>query len=215
MLKKIAAATDLVVSVERAKARLFIETDEFDEDLASLSAAAEAALETQANIILATSSWEYRADYWAQFWPDHSRWTLERGFSPGGSALKIPAGPIRDVTGIIYLDESNQEQTISDDFWTWQKTPEGADVLFNADYSLPVISSRPQAVRVQFDAGYNAVPAQDGDDPDLVLPPQAEVAILFLVGHWHANREPVNIGNLTTSLPFTFEMLSQQLRVYR
>jgi len=37
-------------------------------------------------------------------------------------------------------------------------------------------------------------------------------AQLLLIGHWHSNREAVNIGNITTELPLAVEALVQPYR---
>lgn len=216
MLKKIAASTTLAVSVERAKERLNIDANDFDNDLEALILAATAALETQAGITLQQSSWEYRSDVWS-----HQRfhapiwWNLERGFYMPFPHIDIPSAPVRDVTAVKYLDENDAEQTIDPSNYTWERTPSGAAVTFVQGYTVPVISNMPQAVRVSFDAGYDDPSASgSGDDPELKIPPQAEMAILFLVGHWHRTGESVSDGQ-TYTVPQTFDYLAAQLRVYR
>ncbi|GKX58349.1 head-tail connector protein [Leminorella grimontii] len=45
-------------------------------------------------------------------------------------------------------------------------------------------------------------------DPDGVLiSDDIKLALMLLVGHWYENREPVNIGNITTTLSFGVEAL--------
>lgn len=56
--------------------------------------------------------------------------------------------------------------------------------------------------------GYN-------DDPDsILLNDDVKAAMLLLIGHWYANREAVNIGNITTEVPFAVEALLQPYRIY-
>lgn len=47
--------------------------------------------------------------------------------------------------------------------------------------------------------------------PDEQLP-AARIMILLLVGHWFANREAVNIGNITSVIPMAADMLISALR---
>ncbi|EPZ2492062.1 head-tail connector protein [Enterobacter hormaechei] len=64
------------------------------------------------------------------------------------------------------------------------------------------------------------------DDPDpillnddvkaamLLLNDDVKAAMLLLIGHWYANREAVNIGNITSAVPFAVEALLQPYRIY-
>ena len=50
-------------------------------------------------------------------------------------------------------------------------------------------------------------------DPDgLKIADDILLALMLLVGHWFENREPVNVGNIVTTLPFGFESLLQPYR---
>lgn len=53
------------------------------------------------------------------------------------------------------------------------------------------------------------------EDPDsILLTEDVKAAMLLLIGHWYANREAVNIGNITTAVPFAVEALLQPYRIY-
>lgn len=53
------------------------------------------------------------------------------------------------------------------------------------------------------------------DDADrLLLNDDVRTAMLLLIGHWYANREAVNIGNITSAVPFAVEALLQPYRIY-
>lgn len=53
------------------------------------------------------------------------------------------------------------------------------------------------------------------EDEDSILPGEdVKAAMLLLIGHWYANREAVNIGNITTEIPFAVEALLQPYRIY-
>ncbi|EGT4305898.1 head-tail connector protein [Franconibacter daqui] len=52
-------------------------------------------------------------------------------------------------------------------------------------------------------------------DPDrLLYGADIEMAMLMLIAHWYANREAVNVGNVTSALAFSTEALLQPYRVY-
>jgi len=56
----------------------------------------------------------------------------------------------------------------------------------------------------------NSLPADDLDG--LVIENDVKLALMLLVGHWYENREPVNVGNIVSTLPFGFESLLEPYR---
>lgn len=212
MLRKIAAATSLAVSVARAKERLRIDTSDSDSDndIERLLLAAQDTLEGQTGLILQPSTWEYRQDSWGLYGFWNGAWTC---WGLCGT-LSVPAAPIREITGVTYFDENEVEQTVAPANYTWERTPEGAEVTFIRDYLFPTLGYGPDRVRVQFTAGFDDQQSGSGDDPELKLPPRAEMAILFLVGAWSENRESSSKDQIY-KVPDTFELLAQQLRVFR
>lgn len=202
MLKLITAATTLAVSVARAKERLRIDEADDDNDIEALIRAAAGVTEHRAGVTLQESAWELRLPCW-----------------PHGphSCISIPIAPVREITGVSYLDEDGNEQTIAQgaDTWNWERTPEGAVLWFASGFDFPDLAEHPFAVRVQLGAGFDD-PAESGsgDDPELSLPASAETAVLFLVGHWFENREAV-AGKQTYPVPSTFDLLIEGFRVFR
>jgi len=202
MLKLITAATTLPVSVARAKERLRIDEPDDDDDIEALIRAAMGVFEGRTNLVLQPSDWEVRLDRWPT--------CVDR-------CIFIPLAPARDVTGVSYIDEDGTEQSVaqSGDSWLWERTTEGALVWFSDAYTLPIAATQPQAVRVQVSAGYDdPATSGSGDDPELVLPPQAELALLFLVGTWFESRESVAKAQ-AFEVPQTFDLLIEKLKVFR
>lgn len=52
------------------------------------------------------------------------------------------------------------------------------------------------------------------DEAPLLLGDDIRAAMLLLICHWYSNREAVNIGNITTAVPFAVEALLQPYRIY-
>ncbi len=126
--------------------------------------------------------------------------------------------PIRDVVSISYLDEDDNLVAIADADWNWEVSPDGAFVYFGDGYSFPELSVNAGAVRIVYTAGFDLSDTGEsgtGDNPDLRRPMRFTQAALLLTGHWYANRETVNVGNIVNNLPFAFDALSHQLRVFR
>jgi uncharacterized phiE125 gp8 family phage protein len=109
-----------------------------------------------------------------------------------GDYIQLQSAPFVSLTSIQYIDTDNAPQVVT-----------GAKVLngriyapdggwpSKADYS---------PVTVTYQAGYATVPA------DLVS------AELLLIGHWFENREAVNVGNITSELPFAVEAICRPHR---
>jgi uncharacterized phage protein (predicted DNA packaging) len=57
-------------------------------------------------------------------------------------------------------------------------------------------------------------PGWETDENRLLFDDDIRAAMLLLIGHWYANREAVNIGNITSAVPFAVESLLQPYRIY-
>lgn len=206
MLRKLIAATTPVATVPRARDRLNVLHDDWDEDIERLIVAATGVVERETRTALQPSTWEYRADYWWTGWDGRIGWCRQ---------IEIPLSPVRTVESVKYLDVDGAEQTVDPVNWYFDRTPEGANLNFVSGWSAPTLYDRPNAVRVRFTAGYddpNA--ASPGSDSELTLPAEAELAVLFLVGHWLENRESV-LAEQRFDAPQSFRHITSQLKVYR
>lgn len=105
--------------------------------------------------------------------------------------LPLPLAPVQSITSIQYRDSAGTLQTFgaanyqlsADKNW-WPR----AHLAYGA--SWPGTRDEPDAVIVKAVYGYTLVPAA------------LKQAVVLLVAHMYQNREPVNIGNITTELPF-------------
>lgn len=184
------------IGVARAKERLRIGGSDEDDDLAASIAAAVARYEGRTGRVMAASSWELRGGAWP-------------------TVVCLPLAPVRDVTAVAYVDEDGAEQSLGAAEWYWHRTAAGAEVRFTDAFTAPRLQRRPQSVIVRFDAGYDDLSASgSGDDPELVPDKRDEMAILFLVGHWHRHREAVADGRAEL-VPETWSDLADQRRIYR
>lgn len=121
--------------------------------------------------------------------------------------LTLPIGPVQSVEHVYYLDQNEVEQDIvssmkleNDD----DEIPAKIEAKFSV--TLPVIHPD-GSVRVEFTAGYGASSS--------AIPAKIRQCILFLVGHWYANREPVINGTavLSNKVPNTFDMALNSFRM--
>ena len=129
-------------------------------------------------------------------------WELTYDAFPSG-ALEIPLGPLASVTSIEYAHPDTGIMTTMNaanymvDTASWQGWVSPVDVWPDTRETL-------NAVKITFVAGHGAT----ADD----VPADIKMAMLHLISHWYENREAVDIGNVTSSIPLTFDTLIGAVR---
>lgn len=116
--------------------------------------------------------------------------------------ISLPLAPVQSITSITYKDTNGQDQTFAGSNYTlsadkdWQPRVNLAPLA-----SWPATWNEPDAVKIRAVYGYTLVP----------MP--IRQAILLLAAHWYENREPVNVGNITSELPFgVYALLAPYMR---
>lgn len=92
--------------------------------------------------------------------------------------IVLPFSPVSSVTGITYADDDGTIQP----FTAWDAYLDDDAPFIAPTRRWPFAPCHPDAVLVQFVAGYQSPPER------------ARLAILSLVAHWYEHREP-NSGN--------------------
>lgn len=123
------------------------------------------------------------------------------------SFIRIPFGPVSAIGSVKYIDTEGTEQTISSSDYVLDQYSLMAR-LYPA-YSLywPTPRNEPNAVRVQFTAGYADAATFAAAKPNILH------AIKLIVGHYYEQREPVVIGQTVAQLPMAVEALLNAERV--
>lgn len=192
MYKLISVEAAPPITVARAKERLRITGSDDDNDIQQLIDAAILAVEKETGLIIRQSTWDFQGDW---------------------LPVCIDRYPIRSITGIYYKDVDEVEQTVAPaDYW-FIKTPSGAEIFYITGFYNPLMSLRQGRTRIRFTAGYDDG-SLTGADPELEFTSQIELAVLFLVGNWYANRE-LTSQNDQFKVPKTFDHIISQLKVYR
>lgn len=115
--------------------------------------------------------------------------------------IELARPPIASVTSITYVDQDGTTQTLSaSNYQTDIVNPNSPGRIAPA-YGMVWPSVRGEtynAVCVTFTAGWTTAAA---------VPATIKQALTAIVGHWFENREPVNIGNITTALPMHLDAL--------
>lgn len=203
MLLTLVAATSLPVTLEEAKAHLRVDHSSEDAVVERALRAAVAYVEQHTSLVLAPTTLQLRLNEWS--WDCLSR-----------NEIHLPRAPVRDVTAVTYLDENDDEQTVDVADYSWERTPEGATILFDDGWSAPNLHARRKgAVRITFDAGFDdPAGSGSGDDPALEMPPTLPIAVLMLTGWWYERREAAGPDQTHPTI-MAVEAILAQVRVYR
>jgi uncharacterized phiE125 gp8 family phage protein len=111
------------------------------------------------------------------------------------------------VTAITYTDETGVTATLAPSTYVVDPDSEPGRIVLARGKSWPAVTlATAGAIKVTFKAGYGDTAAS--------VPQRIKQTLLLLIGHWYENREPVVVGNYSTQLPFTLEVLLAQDRVY-
>lgn len=180
------------VTLAEAKEHCRIDTDDDDTYVSSLIALSRSVVEDRLDRTIMTTVWEARYDHFP-LWE-----------------LVLPRPPLRssntngflEVT-VTYRDEggTNRQMLSSNaDFQVDDKSVPGR-IYPNYAAVWPAVRGDENSVTVKWTAG------AESNEPQ--LEPVCKHAILLLIGHYYANREPAAAGwtSQTTPLPYTFEML--------
>lgn len=136
---------------------------------------------------------------------------------PGDSGIPLRTGPVTGVSSITYVDSAGATQTLADDQYVLDDFTQPA-TLFPA-YGVngwPAARDQPNAVRIQFVAGYSPT---SGSPPADTIPRSLRAALLLMVGHLYENREETTRGEggatLLNQIPLGINALVQAYTIRR
>ena len=120
--------------------------------------------------------------------------------------LRLPIGPVQSISSITYLDSDGVSQTLSASIYSAHLYGLSPMVRRKPEQSWPGLYDSPEAVTITAVVGYGDAAAN--------LPDDVLHALRLLIAHYYENREPVNIGNITTDLPFGVVSLINRHRIF-
>jgi uncharacterized phiE125 gp8 family phage protein len=174
--------------LDRAEVKMHLRVDGDDEDglIDGLIGAATAYLDGYSGVLgraLLTQTWQVLAD-------DFCR------------TMRLPM-PASSIANIKSRNAAGQIATVASTSYDLRADTLGSYVRFKDGFSFPADLAETQAVTIDFVTGYGTVGQ---------VPAAIRQAALLLVGHWYQNREAVNVGNITSALPFAVEALLAPFR---
>lgn len=170
-----AAPSETPVSLTEAKAHLRVDSDDENTLISALVQAATDHVDGYGGILgrcLVTQTWRQDFDQFSQ-------------------KLYLPM-LAASVTSVVYVDDYGGSTTVGAANYELLNWHGGSYVRFIDDYPFPSGLAEAAAVRVTFTSGFGA--AAD-------VPAAIKAAMLLMIGHWYANREAINVGNIVSELP--------------
>lgn len=121
------------------------------------------------------------------------------------NAIPIPVGPVIGVTSFVYTDGTGVEVTLV------ESVDYNVDKWTDAGYIYPVpggywptAQETPNAVRIQFIAGYSEPSASP---QDRILPRRYKSAMLLMLGHLYENRSNTEVKDIPTPIALGMKSL--------
>lgn len=116
---------------------------------------------------------------------------------PSGIPIWLPRPPLISISSVAYIDANGTSQPWAATTGYDLAQPSGPKATYARIYpaygtQYPQTRDQMEAVTITYLAGYANAAA---------VPQGIKNAMLLLIGHWYANREAVNVGNITTELP--------------
>ncbi len=133
-------------------------------------------------------------------------WDLTLDIFPGVDYIEMPKAPLSSVSSITYTDTAGDSQTLASSEYNVDTNREPGIIRLADGSSWPATDEIPNAVTIQFVAGYGATSASV--DERYIL------AIKMLVAHWYSNREPVVKGTILTPVPLSIKSLIDSDRIF-
>ncbi|UOK71707.1 head-tail connector protein [Ancylobacter polymorphus] len=186
-LSLVTASTDKIVDLSTAKKHLRVDYDDEDTYIEGLIDAAQDWISGEnswlGRSVLATS-WEISLD----------NFPASGSYGAPSGAIWLPRPPIKVVTGLFYTPVGGAEVEITDFRVVGAGSIGGGYVLPQAGKAWPTPSGEPGSVRVEYTAGYDAVPAA------------ISRAVLLLIGGWFRERESIS-DKVLPPVPYGVEAL--------
>ncbi len=128
-----------------------------------------------------------------------------------GSEIVIPRGPVDLATiAVKYIDEAGVEQTLAASGYRVVSSKLATRLLPPVTGSWPRTRAVPAAVTVTAQVGF----APPTDQAPSACSDGIKHAARLLLGHWHATREGVNVGNIVSKVPLAVDELLDAERIF-
>ena len=129
--------------------------------------------------------------------------TIMLYLSAWDSRILLPEPPLKEITGINYIDVDGNIQTLASGDYLVDDTAVPAVLMPGYGKSWPAVRNVPNAIEITYICGYET------------LPSSLKTAMLLLVAHWYEHRAAVEEGGNYAPLPIAVDALVDGYRVVR
>jgi uncharacterized phiE125 gp8 family phage protein len=175
------------VSLAEVKDHLRVSESDNDGMLASYLLAARSHVESICGLALMQQTWDL---------------SLDRFPCSLRNPIIIPRSPAQSITSVQYVDANGSPQVWSSSNYALDTKSMPSRLLPVYGQPWPTAQIVANAVTVRFVAGFGSS-----------MPEPIRHAILLLTAHFNENREPVNVGNIVTSIPMSADALLAPYRM--
>jgi uncharacterized phiE125 gp8 family phage protein len=175
------------ISLAEAKAHLRLESGSADTLVASLIVTSRLHIETVLGLALVTQGWTWLIDAW-----------------PDLAVLRLPMRPVQSISAVRVYAEDGSVVSLPADSYLLDGNGAPARFVRRRGRVWPMPGRNANGIEIAFVAGFGAQAAD--------VPEDIRHALLLLVAHWYANREPMELGSPAVAIP---EDISRLLKPYR
>ena len=127
-------------------------------------------------------------------------------FGSEWNAVTLDRTPLASVASVLYYPaDGGAQATMSSSLYQVVTGGEPGRILPTLGNAWPSLADRPDAVQIQFTAGYGATAAS--------VPALLRLAICSLTAWFYEQRQPVNLGNIVNQLPHALDAILLKYRV--
>lgn len=149
----------------------------------------------------AATGWIDGAGGWLRRALIRQSWTLSLPCWPSDRVLRLPLPPLISVESVQYLDPQGTLQTYTPDAYRVVTQAEPGYILKKEGPNWPFLNNDPDAVRINFTAGYGSAEELAAAAPGI------RQALMLLVATMFENREPIAFAAQPLKLPYAVEDL--------
>ena len=179
------APTAEPLALDEARAFLRADTNDDDELIASLIAAARGHVETQTRRALITQGWRLTLDAW-----------------PVSGRVEVRPAPLQALTAARIYDAGGNAQAL--DLQSFVPALAGTALAF-VPWAVPAPSRIASGIELDLRVGYGGTA--------VLVPEPLRQSIRLLIAHWYENRGLAAIGHETAELPATVAALIAPYRM--
>lgn len=151
---------------------------------------------------LINGAYEYAENHTQATLTTRTKTLVLDGFPAGSDAIELPWSPVAAIDSLDYIDPEGNEQSLDAETLRLDTRPIYPMLAPQWGSRWPSTTDEPESVTIAATAG------------TAETPPDVEIAILLMIGHWYENRESVVIGTIAAEVPMGVDMLLAPYRIH-